>query len=101
MNESVNNRSYPYPMNATENVNDMMITRRDYSAEIENLDNAFNLIINKVRELGYYDNTVICVSSDHGEMLGDFNTWAKSKPWVASSNVKYIYIYIYNDCITK
>ena len=35
-------------------------------------------------ELG---NTVICISSDHGEMLGDFDIFSKSKPWVASTNV--------------
>eukprot|EP01084_Bolivina_argentea_P024688 45963_1 len=90
MNKSINNRSYAYPINATENANDMLVTRRDYSAEIENLDKAFSKIIDKVRELGQYDNTVFCVSSDHGEMLGDFNLWQKSKPWVASSNVPFV-----------
>jgi arylsulfatase A-like enzyme len=87
MNKSVNNRSYPYPMQCDLDAKDMLITRRDYTAEIENLDKAFATIIDKVRSLGELDNTVVCVSSDHGEMLGDYNTWAKSKPWVASSNV--------------
>eukprot|EP01084_Bolivina_argentea_P024694 45971_1 len=88
MNKTINNRTYSYPMgNCTANKDDMMITRRDYSAEIENLDSAFSIIINKVRELGQFDNTIFCVSSDHGEMLGDYNAWAESKPWVASVNV--------------
>eukprot|EP01084_Bolivina_argentea_P315546 546711_1 len=68
----------------------MMVTRRDYSAEIENLDRGFNSILNKLRELDQYSNTIICISSDHGEMLGDFNAWAKSKPWVASTNVPFV-----------
>ena len=75
MNETVNNRSYPYPMNCTEPYEDMMVTRRDYTAEIENLDAAFKSCYKKVREMGVYDNTVFCVSSDHGEMLGDYNVW--------------------------
>ena len=66
MNETVNNRTYPYPMNSTEDPLEMQVTRRDYTAEIENLDRSFNIIINKFRELGQYDNTVFCVSSDHG-----------------------------------
>eukprot|EP01084_Bolivina_argentea_P024690 45965_1 len=90
MNKSINNRSYPYPIDGTENKQSMLVTRRDYSAEIENLDHAFDTIINKIRDLGYYDNTIFCVSSDHGEMLGDFNLWQKSKPWVASSNVPFV-----------
>ena len=90
MNETVNNRSYPYPMNCTQPYENMMVTRRDYTAEIENLDAAFKTVIDKVRDIGEYDNTVFCVSSDHGEMLGDFNGWGKSKPWVASSNVPFV-----------
>eukprot|EP01083_Nonionella_stella_P031405 86006_1 len=89
MNKSVNDRHYPYPMNASENPNDMSITRRDYVAEIENLDAAFGKVIQKMRDLGQYNNTLFCMSSDHGEMLGDFNAWDKSKPWVASSNVPF------------
>ena len=90
MNETVNDRMYPYPMNCNLSFEDMMIARRDYTAEIENLDAAFKTVIDKVRERGEYENTVICVSSDHGEMLGDFDQWGKSKPWVASSNVPFV-----------
>jgi len=88
MNESVNDRTYPYPMHCDLDAGDMSVTRRDYSAEIENLDNEFSKILSKIREIeGQYENTLICVSSDHGEMLGDYNVWDKSKPWVASTNV--------------
>ena len=90
MNKTVNNRTVPYPMHSTANHLEMMITRRDYTAEIENLDRQFGIIINKFRELGQYDNTIFCASSDHGEMLGDFNRWGKSRPWVASSNVPFV-----------
>ena len=90
MNKTVNNRTYPYPLNGTENMQDIMIARQDYAAEIINLDIAFKTVIDKVRDIGDYDNTIFCITSDHGEMLGDFNLWQKSKPWVASSNVPFV-----------
>ena len=34
-----------------------------------------------------WDDTVICISSDHGELLGDHGDWAKSKPWEGSAHV--------------
>ena len=34
-----------------------------------------------VEELGDTNNTIVCISSDHGELLGDHGDWAKSKPW--------------------
>eukprot|EP01083_Nonionella_stella_P065903 173081_1 len=91
MNETVNDRDLPYPMDVSqhEQTSDMLVTRRDYVAEIENLDKAFGKVIDKIRDMGQYENTLICVSSDHGEMLGDFNIWGKSKPWAASTNVPF------------
>ena len=35
----------------------------------------------QVDELGDTKRTVVCISSDHGEMLGDHGVWQKSKPW--------------------
>ena len=87
MNETINNRSFPKPMDSFFDADDMQVVRRDYSAEVENLDAQFQLIINKVIEIGEENNTVICITSDHGEMLGDFDSWQKSKPWIASTNV--------------
>jgi arylsulfatase A-like enzyme len=40
-----------------------------------------------VRTLGELENTLVCISSDHGDMLGDHNAAAKSKPWEASIGV--------------
>jgi arylsulfatase A-like enzyme len=28
-----------------------------------------------VKELGDLNNTIVCISSDHGELLGDHNDW--------------------------
>lgn len=41
----------------------------------------------KVSERGELDNTLIALSSDHGEMLGDHDFWGKSKPYQAPVGV--------------
>jgi arylsulfatase A-like enzyme len=62
-------------------------SRCNYGAEIENLDRLFGLVLAKVEALGEADTTLVCVSSDHGDMMGDHDGWAKSKPWEASASV--------------
>jgi arylsulfatase A-like enzyme len=61
--------------------------RCDYGAEIENIDKLFGLILNELQLLGEYNNTIVCISSDHGEMLGDHGDIGKSVPWEASTSV--------------
>lgn len=64
--------------------------RCNYAAEIENLDRLFGLVVSKVEELGDMDKTLVVISSDHGEMLGDHNSGGKSKPWEGSASVPLI-----------
>eukprot|EP01084_Bolivina_argentea_P211416 359654_1 len=90
MNESINNKSFPYPMYSDLDKNTMETVRKDYAAEIENIDQQFNILIDKVKQMKQFDNTIVCISSDHGEMLGDYNLWDKSKPWRASSDVPFV-----------
>lgn len=51
--------------------------RRSYAAEIENIDSWFGTFFEAVQQLGDGNNTLICIASDHGEMLGDHGRWAK------------------------
>jgi len=87
MMEEMENRTFPFPMGCKKNKTDMAMMRMNYAAEIENLDVQFSRILDRVRSMGQYENTVICISSDHGEMLGDYNAFLKAVPWVASTNV--------------
>jgi arylsulfatase A-like enzyme len=61
--------------------------RCNYAAEIENLDRLFKVVLDEVTAQGVMDNTVVCIASDHGEMLGDHGDVDKSKPWEGSSHV--------------
>lgn len=61
--------------------------RQNYSAMIENIDRWLGLYIQELKRRGEYKNTLIVYSSDHGEMLGDHNRWAKSVPYQPSVSV--------------
>jgi arylsulfatase A-like enzyme len=56
------------------------VVRQNYAAMLENIDRCMGLLIDEVEKLGELDNTIIIYSSDHGEMLGDFNKWGKHVP---------------------
>ena len=56
---------------------DHLAVRRNYAAMIECVDYWCGQMIAEVERRGELENTVIVLSSDHGEMLGDFNSWGK------------------------
>lgn len=50
---------------------------RDYFAAITGLDEQFGRIVEAVRELGMEEDTLIVLSSDHGELMGSHGLMAK------------------------
>ena len=64
--------------------------RQNYSAMLENIDRQCQQLIDAVAARGELDNTLIVYSSDHGEMLGDHDLWAKTHPHQASIAVPLI-----------
>jgi arylsulfatase len=65
--------------------------RRSYSAMVENVDRWVGIFIHELEKRGELENTLIVYSSDHGEMLGDHNRWAKSAPYHPSLCVPLIF----------
>jgi arylsulfatase len=61
--------------------------RQNYAAMIENIDRHVGLYVDKLKQRGELENTLIVFSSDHGEMLGDHNLWGKTKPHQGSAAV--------------
>lgn len=61
--------------------------RRNYAAMIENIDRWVGRYLDLLEDRGELDNTLIVFSSDHGEMLGDHNSWGKGKPLHPSVSV--------------
>ena len=44
---------------------------RPYLGEIAYTDDCIGQVVQKLKELGIYESTLLIVTSDHGEMLGD------------------------------
>jgi len=93
MNASVAGRTYPGPQGSADAFGDefYQVMRRQYAAEIENIDSLIGKLMKKLEASGELDNTVIAVAADHGEMLGDYNRYAKTQPWDGSSRVPLIF----------
>jgi len=96
MADSVTNRTWPQPVDTSKEDDCPNVkkpgepangNRCNYGAEIENLDRLFGMVVDKVAALGELEHTLVCISSDHGEMLGDHGGSGKSKPWEGSASV--------------
>ena len=64
--------------------------RQNYAAKIERLDGLLGKYLALIQEQGEGNNTIVCLASDHGEMLGDRATHSKSKPWQSAMSVPLI-----------
>ena len=69
---------------------EIAITRRQYCAATELIDDQIGMMLNALEERGILDNTYIIYSSDHGEMLGDHGLYTKSIAYEASLRVPLI-----------
>ncbi|MBT3342093.1 MAG: sulfatase-like hydrolase/transferase [Gemmatimonadetes bacterium] len=61
--------------------------RRNWAATVEHLDSCLGRILTHLHQRGELDRTIIVYTSDHGEMLGDYNQWQKVSPLQASVGV--------------
>ena len=81
--------AFPLPVFNTEDIapETHQEVRRNWAATVEHLDFCLGRLVERVRERGDLDNTVIVFTSDHGEMLGDYDQWQKLSPLQASVGV--------------
>ena len=71
-------------------IEDVRRARRAYYAAVNYIDDHVGAIRRKLEELDLADNTVIIVTSDHGDMLGEKGLWFKMSPYEESSRVPLI-----------
>lgn len=64
--------------------------RRAYFALITQVDAQINRILLELKDQGVDSNTLILFLSDHGELLGDHDMWAKAMPFDGSARVPFI-----------
>ncbi len=65
-------------------------TREGYLAAISFLDEQIGNILTSLERKGELENTLIVISSDHGDMMGDHHLWRKSYPYEGSAGVPLI-----------
>ncbi len=64
--------------------------RRAYYGAISYVDDHVSALIGLLRETGRFDNTVVIVTSDHGEMLGERGAWYKMSFYEGAARVPLI-----------
>jgi arylsulfatase A-like enzyme len=56
-------------------------TRALYAGEVTLVDRWVGILLDRMRELGIYDNSLIMHVSDHGEPFGEHGIVRKARPW--------------------
>lgn len=66
--------------------------RRAFYALCTHIDHQIRVLVGTLREEGVLDDTIICFTSDHGDMLGAHDMWAKRVLFQPSVNVPMILV---------
>lgn len=66
--------------------------RRAFYALCTHIDHQIRVLVGTLREEGLLNDTIICFTSDHGDMLGEQNMWAKRLLYQPSVNVPMILV---------
>ncbi|NJN83660.1 MAG: sulfatase-like hydrolase/transferase, partial [Caldilineaceae bacterium] len=75
----------------------MAAARRAFYALCTHIDHQLRIVIGTLREEGLLDNTIICFTSDHGDMLGNHHLWAKRLFYEDSANIPMILLGVAGD----
>jgi len=67
--------------------------RELYCAAISFVDEQVGRILQKLKDIGQLDNTLIVYTSDHGEMMGDYGAFQKFLPYDSSARIPFIVRY--------
>ena len=81
MKTSVQDRQFAAAANSTIEADSQLWMRRLYGAQIENIDQWTGKLVDHLASTSELERTIVCVSSDHGEMLGDHTVLGKESPF--------------------
>ncbi len=62
-------------------------SRRAYYASVTFIDEQIGRILTALKNRGLYDNTLILMFADHGDMLGDHHLWRKTYAYQSSAAI--------------
>ena len=86
----------PYALKVIQGANahlkgaEILRIRRAFYALCTHIDHQLRMVIGTLREEGLLDNTIICFTADHGDMLGNHGLWAKRLYYEHAANVPMI-----------
>jgi iduronate 2-sulfatase len=63
---------------------------RSYMANIAFTDAQFGKIMAKIEDVGYTNQSIVLITGDHGQNVGEHNTWTKMTAWEHSLRVPLI-----------
>lgn len=66
---------------------EVLRARRGYYGCVSYLDDQIGAVLRRLEELGLAESTVVVVTSDHGDMLGEHGLWYKMAPFEDSVRV--------------
>ncbi len=69
---------------------DLQALRAVYLGLVSEVDANFGRIINWLKESGQYDDTLVVLMADHGEMLGEHRMWGKQTPYEGAWHIPLI-----------
>lgn len=61
--------------------------RAGYYGHMSHIDQQINLFLEALGEFGHAQDTIVCFTSDHGEMLGDHHLHRKGYPYEGSARI--------------
>ena len=79
------------------NATQTRLARMAFYALCTHIDHQLRVVIGTLRDEGLLDNTVILFTSDHGDMLGNHNMWAKRLFYADSANIPMIVMGVKDD----
>ncbi len=71
-------------------VRQVLAALQGFYALCTHIDHQLRVVVGTLREEGLLDNTLICFTSDHGDMLGRHGMWAKRLFYEGSANIPMI-----------
>ena len=74
------------------NPTEAILARMGFYAQCTYIDNQIRLLVGTLREEGLLDNTILMLVSDHGDMLGNHNLWAKPPMFEWSAKIPMILV---------
>ncbi|MFC7404763.1 arylsulfatase [Georgenia alba] len=63
--------------------------RAGYYGHMSHIDQQVNRLLHELRSTGAGENTVVCLVSDHGELMGDHNLYRKALPYEGAARIPF------------